>query len=175
LGCLNYVLQEGCRWDWFSNVTITICAVISALSGIGFAFRTLTSAQPIVDLRALANRNFSLGCLLSFVTGVGIFCLTCLTVLFLGRVRGFIAWQDSGTMLWAGLFQLCAFPIFGLACFAISMWLFTPITNQWQLQEMLTPLAFRGVAVAFALASTTTLALRGLAPDRLPSASGLFA
>lgn len=40
---------------------------------------------------------------------------------------------------------------------------------------MLTPLVFRGVAVTFAVASTTTLALGGLAPDRLPSASGLFA
>jgi MFS transporter, DHA2 family, multidrug resistance protein len=96
-------------------------------------------------------------------------------------------WQ---TILWAGLFQVSAIPIyivlskhldlrwllmFGLACFGISMWLFTPITNQWQWQEMLTPLAFRGVAVTFALASTTTLALGGLAPDRVPSASGLFA
>ena len=124
------------------------------------------------------------------MTGVGIFCLTCLTVLFLGRVRGFIAWQNSDTILWAGLFQLCAIPIyvispsyvdlrwllmFGLACFGIAMWLFTPIMNQWRWQEMLVPLAFRGVAVAFAIASTTTLALGGFAPDRLASASGLFA
>jgi MFS transporter, DHA2 family, multidrug resistance protein len=190
LGCLNYVLEEGYRWDWFSDDTIRMGALISALSGIGFLIRTLTYAQPIVDLRAFTNRNFSLGCLFSFVTGVGIFCLTCLTVLFLGRVRGFIAWQNGNTILWAGLFQVSAIPIyimlskhldlrwllmFGLACFGTSMWLFTPITNQWQWQEMLTPLAFRGVAVAFALASTTTLALGGLAPDRVPSASGLFA
>ena len=31
--CLNYVLQEGYRWDWFSDPKISICAVISAVFG----------------------------------------------------------------------------------------------------------------------------------------------
>ena len=75
--------------------------------------------------------------------------MICLTVLFLGRVRGFIAWQNSHTIIWAGLFQLCTIPIyvvlsryvdlrwllaFGLVCFGIAWWLFTTITNQWQWQ-----------------------------------------
>jgi MFS transporter, DHA2 family, multidrug resistance protein len=65
--------------------------------------------------------------------------------------------------------------MFGLACFGIAMWLFTPIMNQWGWQEMLVPMAFRGVAVAFSIAATTTLALGGISRDRLASASGLFA
>src|SRR5262249_54074779 len=60
-------------------------------------------------------------------------------------------------------------------CFAISMWLFTPIMNQWGFKEMLLPLAFRGIAVPFAIASTVTLTMGNLPPDRLKSASGLFA
>jgi MFS transporter, DHA2 family, multidrug resistance protein len=31
----------------------------------------------------------------------------------------------------------------GLACFGPSMWLFTPIMNQWGFKEMLLPFAFR--------------------------------
>jgi DHA2 family multidrug resistance protein len=188
--CLNYVLQEGYRWHWFSDPKISICAVISALSGIAFILRTLTSEHPIIDVRPLADRNLSLGCLFSFASGAGILCMICLTVLFLGRVRGFIAWQNSHTIIWAGLFQLCTIPIyvvlsryvdlrwllaFGLVCFGIAWWLFTTITNQWQWQEMMMPLAIRGVAVTFTLAPATTLALGAVAPDRLPSASGLFA
>ena len=49
----------------------------------------------MVDLRALGNRNFALGCFLSFVTGVGIFTTIYLTPLFLGYVRGFSAWQTG--------------------------------------------------------------------------------
>src|ERR1700683_4457904 len=64
--------------------------------------------------------------------------------------------------------------MFGLSCFGISMWLFTPMMNQWGWPEMLLPLAFRGLATPFAMASTVTLALGGLPPERLKLASGLF-
>jgi len=167
-----------------------MCALIAGLTGAGFVARSLTYARPIVDLRAFANFNFCLGCWFSFVTGVGIFGLIYLTPLFLGHVRGFIAWQIGAAILWAGPFQLATVPIYGflasridlrlllmigLACFGLSMWLFTPIMNQWGLQEMLLPFAFRGIAVPFAIASTVTLTMGNLPPDRLNSASGLFA
>src|SRR5260370_40823503 len=57
----------------------------------------------------------------------------------------------------------------------LSMWMFKPIMNQCGLQEMLLPYAFRGIAVPFAMASTVTLTMGDLPPDRLKSASGLFA
>ena len=189
LGCLDYVLEEGARWEWFADDTIKVCAAISGLAGIGFIIRSLTYAHPVVDLRALAGRNFCLGCLFSFVTGIGIFGLIYLTPLFLGRVRGFLAWQIGGAILSAGLFQLAAIPIysllanridlrwllmFGLFSFGMSMALFAPMINQWGWEEMLLPLAFRGLAAPFAMASTITLALGGLPAERLKSASGLY-
>ena len=115
------------------------------------------------------------------MTGIGIFGLIYLTPLFLGRVRGFLAWQIGGAILSAGLFQLAAIPIysvlanridlrwllmFGLFSFGMSMWLFAPVMHQWGWEEMLWPLAFRGFATLFAMASTVTLALGGLSPDR---------
>jgi MFS transporter, DHA2 family, multidrug resistance protein len=124
------------------------------------------------------------------VTGIGIFGLIYLTPLFLGRVRGFIAWQIGGAVLSGGLFQLAAIPVytilakrvdlrwllaFGLFSFGMSMWLFTPIMNQWGSDEMLWPLAFRGFATPFVMASTVTLALGGLPLERVKSASGLYA
>jgi DHA2 family multidrug resistance protein len=136
------------------------------------------------------SRNFCLGCWFSFVTGIGIFGLIYLTPLFLGRVRGFIAGQIGGAILSAGLFQLAAIPVYtilakrldlrwllalGLFSFGMSMWLFAPIMNQWGSDEMLWPLAFRGFATPFVMASTVTLALGGLSLDRVKSASGLYA
>jgi MFS transporter, DHA2 family, multidrug resistance protein len=189
LGCLEYVLEEGPRWDWFGDATIRTCAWISGIAGIGFVIRSLTFARPVVDLRALANRNFSLGCWFSFVTGVGIFGTVYLTPLFLGRVRGFDAWQIGTALLSAGLFQILAVPIYatvanrvdlrwlmmiGLTCFGVSMWLFTPVTNDWGWRELLLPQAFRGLAQQFSVAPIVTLTLGSLPPDRLRSASGLF-
>jgi MFS family permease len=108
LGCLDYVLEEGARWDWFGDYTIRSCAWISGLAGIGFIIRCLTFSRPVVDLRALASRNFALGCWFSFVTGVGQFSMIYLIPAFLGSVRGFISWQIGVAMLSAGLFQLSA-------------------------------------------------------------------
>jgi DHA2 family multidrug resistance protein len=140
-------------------------------------------------LRALAVRNFSLGCWFSFITGVGIFGTVYLTPLFLGRVRGFDAWQIGTALLSAGLFQFLAVPIYGLlanridlrwlmmfelACFAMAMWLFTPLTHDWGWRELLLPQAFRGFAQQFCVAPIVTLTLGILPPDRLRSASGLF-
>jgi MFS transporter, DHA2 family, multidrug resistance protein len=62
----------------------------------------------------------------------------------------------------------------GLVCFGSSMWLFAPIMNQWGFKEMLLSFAFRGIVVPFAMASTVTLTMGNLPPDRLKSASGLF-
>jgi DHA2 family multidrug resistance protein len=189
LGCLEYTLEEGPRWDWFGDDTIRATAWISGIAGIAFIWRSLTYPQPVVDLRALKSRNFSLGCFFSFVTGIGIFATIYLTPLFLARVRGFSALQIGIAVFSTGVFQVLSIPLYtlctrfidlrwllmtGLACFALGMWNFAPITHDWGWQELLLPQAFRGFAQLFAVAPTVTLTLGGLPPDRLKLASGLF-
>jgi MFS transporter, DHA2 family, multidrug resistance protein len=189
LGCLEYTLEEGPRWDWFGDDTIRLTAWISLIAGLAFIWRSLTHAQPVVDLRALKSRNFSLGCFFSFITGIGIFATIYLTPLFLGRIRGFSALQIGLAVFSTGIFQVCAIPIytffarridlrwlmmFGLAMFTLSMLNFTPITHDWGWRELLLPQALRGFAQQFAVAPTVTLTLGGLAPERLKLASGLF-
>jgi DHA2 family multidrug resistance protein len=189
LGCLEYVLEEGPRWDWFGDGTIRAAAWISAIAGAAFIWRSLTYREPVVDLRALKSRNFALGCFFSFVTGIGIFATIYLTPLFLGRVRGFSALQIGMAVFSTGVFQVCAIPVytflarrvdlrwlmmFGLAGFTLSMWNFAPITHDWGWRELLLPQAFRGFSQQFAVAPTVTLTLGSLAPERLKFASGLF-
>jgi DHA2 family multidrug resistance protein len=189
LGCLEYTLEEGPRWDWFGDATIRTTAWVAVLSGVAFVWRSLTYANPVVDLRALKSRNFSLGCLFSFVAGIGIFATVYLTPLFLGRVRGFSAQEIGWTVFSTGVFQLMAIPVYtycarrvdlrwllmlGLACFGLGIWSFTPITHDWGWRELLLPQALRGFAQQFAVAPTVTLTLGGLAPERLRLASGLF-
>lgn len=189
LGCLEYTLEEGARWGWMGDDLIRTTALVSALAAAGFIWRSLTHANPVVDLRALKERNFALGCFFSFITGIGIFATIYLTPLFLARVRGFEALDIGLAIFSTGIFQVCAIPfytyfarrvdlrwllMFGMACFALSMWQFGPITHEWGWQELLLPQALRGFAQQFAVAPTVTLTLGSLAPDRLKLASGLF-
>jgi DHA2 family multidrug resistance protein len=112
LGTLEYVLEEGARWNWFDDSTITACAWIAGVSGILFILRSLTHAQPVVDLHAFGDRNFSLGCFLSFVSGIGIFSTIYLTPLFLGYVRGFSAWETGLAIFSTGTASLAGVPVY---------------------------------------------------------------
>jgi MFS family permease len=69
LGCLQYALQEGPRWDWLADRTIRAAVVISAVASVFFFWRVLTYHQPIVDVRAFLNRNFALGTFLEQLLG----------------------------------------------------------------------------------------------------------
>ena len=189
LGCLEYTLEEGPRWNWFEDETILTTAWIAGICGVMFVWRSLTFARPVVDLRALKSLNFALGCFFSFVTGIGIFATIYLTPVFLGRVRGFSALEIGTAIFSTGLFQVSAIPVytflarridlrwllmFGLSLFTLSMWNFAPITHDWGWRELLLPQAIRGFAQQFAVAPTVTLTLGGLEPNRLKLASGLF-
>jgi len=189
LGTLEYVLEEGSRWNWFDDRTIRTCAWVAAISGIVFVYRSLTFARPVVDLRALTNRNFSVGCFLSFVTGIGIFSTIYLTPLFLGYVRGYSAWQTGVAVFSTGLGSLAGVPVyvflarridtrwlmmFGLASFGLSMWSFSYITSDWSGHELFLPQVLRGFPQVFAVAPSVTLGLGSLPPERLKYASGLF-
>jgi DHA2 family multidrug resistance protein len=120
---------------------------------------------------------------------VGIFATIYLTPVFLGRVRGYGALQIGMAVFSTGAFQIMTIPIysyfanrvdlrwlmmFGLALFALSMWEFSSITNDWGAHELLLPQALRGMAQQFAIPPTVTLTLGGLPPARLKLASGLF-
>jgi DHA2 family multidrug resistance protein len=189
LGCLEYTLEEGPRWNWFSDSTIVATAWISAIAGLAFVSRTLMVANPIVDLRALKDRNFALGCFFSFVTGIGLFATIYLTPLFLGRVRGYSALDIGLAVFSTGVFQVLSIPLYaflanrvdlrwilmaGLALFAVSMWDFSPITHDWGGKELMLPQALRGIAQQLAVPPAVTLTLGGLAMARLKQASGLF-
>ncbi|HTV77663.1 MAG TPA: DHA2 family efflux MFS transporter permease subunit [Steroidobacteraceae bacterium] len=189
LGCLEYTLEEGPRWDWLDDPTITLTTWIAAIAGIGFIIRSLLHPRPVVDLRALKSLNYSLGCFFSFVCGIGIFSTVYLTPLFLARVRGFSALQIGYAVFTTGLFQVLSIPVytalarrvdlrwlmmFGLACFGVSMWNFAPITHDWGWRELLLPQGLRGFAQQFAVAPAVTLTLGALAPARLKFASGLY-
>ncbi len=189
LGTLEYVLEEGTRWNWFSDSTIRACSWIAGVSLVLFVLRSLTYRNPVVDLRALGHRNFALGCLLSFITGIGMFTTIYLTPLFLGYVRGFSAWQIGTAIFATGVASLLGTPayivlarkfdlrwlmMFGLASFGLAMYSFSFITHDWGAGELFVPQILRGFPQVFAVAPAVNLGLGSLPPERLKYASGLF-
>ena len=189
LGALEYVLEEGPRYEWFDDDTISVVAIVSALSAVVFFARVLTARVPIVDLRAFANRNFSVGSLFSFVLGIGLYGLTYLFPVYLAQVRGYDALMIGDTMFVSGLVMFATAPlagrlvekfdprfvlIAGFVFFAVGTWQMTYVTSDWDFWQLMWPQVFRGVGLMFAIIPVTNTALGTLPVDRVKNASGLF-
>jgi MFS transporter, DHA2 family, multidrug resistance protein len=189
LGALEYVLEEGPRYDWFEDQTIAMAAVVSATSAVIFFARVLTARQPIVDLRAFADRNFALGSIFSFVLGIGLYGLTYLYPIYLSQIRGFNALMIGQTLFISGATMFLTAPLvgrlmtrvdarymlaFGFAVVALSNWQMTWLTKDWEFWQLFVPQLLRGFGMMFAIVPITNISLGTLPPERLKNASGLF-
>jgi DHA2 family multidrug resistance protein len=75
LGCLQYVLDEGERYDWFNDTHIAATAIIAAISLAAFVYWELRAVKnPIVDIGILIrNRTVAAGCLLAMALAFSLF------------------------------------------------------------------------------------------------------
>jgi DHA2 family multidrug resistance protein len=189
LGCLEYALEEGPRWDWLSDHTILAAVVVSSIAAAFFFWRVLTYRQPIVDLRAFTNRNFTLGSFYTFVVGAGMYGTTYLIPLFLAQVRGFSSLQIGETVVVTGLAQMAMSPIspllarkmdlrlmlsIGIGLFAVAMYLTAGLTNQAGFAELFVPQVVRGISLMFCYIPANMIALSSVPQDKLKNAAGLY-
>ena len=185
LGSLEYVLEEGPQYEWLQDTSVAVCAV----SAIAFFYRVLTAEEPIVDIRAFTDRNFGIGCLISFCIGIGLYGLTYMYPRYLAEVRGYSALMIGETMFVSGITMFLTAPIVGrlmqkvdmrliiatgLVIFALGSWQMTWITRDYDFYELLVPQILRGIGMMFAMVPTNNIALGTLAPERVKNASGLF-
>ena len=189
LGSLEYVLEEGNNKDWFSDEHIVMGSLAVAVGAIVFFWRAFRVPFPVVDLRAFANRNFAFGSVFSFVMGIGLYGLTYLYPLYLGRIRGYDSLMIGETMFVSGLAMFCTAPIAGMMSsrldprvmmmmgfggFALGTWTMTQLTADWDFYELLVPQILRGVSLMICMVPINNVALGTLPPDRIRNASGLF-
>ena len=188
LAALEIGLKEAPGRGWTSLV-VTGLLFLSLASAVGFVRRSLADEAPVVDLTTLRDRNFAIGCGLSFVLGIGLFGSVYMMPVFLALVRGHDALQIGEIMLVTGVAQLVTAPIavvlerridariltsFGFLLFAVGLGLSAFQTEQTDFSQMIWPQILRGSSVMFCLLPPTRLALGRLESARVADASGLF-
>jgi DHA2 family multidrug resistance protein len=188
LAALEIALKEAPLRGWDSGFALGPLA-LSFASSLGFVRRTLGASRPIVDLSTFADRSFTIGCILSFVLGIGLFGSVYLMPVFLAFVRDHNALEIGKIMLVTGVVQLLIAPIAvaleqrldarlltaaGFGLFALGLGLSGLQTPQTDFDAMFWPQVIRGLAIMFCLLPPTRLALGHLDASRVPDASGLF-
>jgi MFS transporter, DHA2 family, multidrug resistance protein len=185
---LEIAIKDAPKQGWTSPISIALVALF-LISATLFVSRTLRSDNPLVDLSSFARRNFSIGCLLSFVLGMGLYGSVYLIPIFLAYARSHNAFDIGTTMLVTGLTQLIFAPVaagltrrvderlltgLGFAVFGVGLGLSAHQTTTTDFNEMFWPQVVRGAAIMFCLLPPTEFALGELAPEAIPDASGLF-
>ncbi|MCC6919638.1 MAG: DHA2 family efflux MFS transporter permease subunit [Alphaproteobacteria bacterium] len=189
LGTFQYVLEEGAKNEWFRDAEIRNLAAVSLIAGALFFWRTLTREDPLVDLSPFANRTFALATIGAFIVGVGLFGITYLLPLYLGRVQQFSS-MEIGQYLWVtGLFMFMTAPTTGMlanridlryiAAFGFLMligsaYFLTELTAESDFWNIFVPQAMRGVGLMCTMMGVQTIAIQALRPDQVKGASGLF-
>lgn len=186
---MQYVLEEGNGDGWFDDATILWLAVLALLTGVAFIWRQLTYWQPIVSLAPFRDRNFTLGIIMTFVTGVSLFGGTFLMPIFLGQVRGFSSAEVGNTMLVSGLTMFLSAPVAGrlvrmvdariamIGGFALAAWsiqLGARVTDEWGFNEFFLLQVGRGLGTMIAMIAAQQMSVASLPVTMMKDASGLI-
>jgi len=96
LGCLQIMLDRGEDNDWFGSPFIRLFAALAAVGISGAIVWLITTKKPIVNLRAFADRNFAVGCVMIFGFGAVLYSSAVLLPQLAQQRLGY-------TATWAGL------------------------------------------------------------------------
>jgi DHA2 family multidrug resistance protein len=188
LATLELVLKEAPKRDWHGAFVYGFAA-ICLIAGAIAIWRSLYSAHAFVDLRRFRERTFTLGCILSFVLGLGLYGSVYLLALFLGLVREHSPLDIGKIMLVSGAVQILAAPIsawlelkvdprlltaLGFSVFAAGLIANGFETASTDFDGLFWPQVLRGASVMLCILPATRLALDTLAQSEVADGSGLF-
>jgi DHA2 family multidrug resistance protein len=189
LACLQTVLEEGNKDDWFGSPFIVRLSVIAAVSLSAFIVIELRVAHPLLNLRLLARRNFGLGVLANFLLGTALYGSVFILPVYLSRTQGYNSEQIGFVLAWTGLPQLVLIPLvprllrrfdarlvigFGFVLFAASNFMNVEITADTAADQLLWPNIVRAIGQALVFAPLSGIATAGMEALNAGSASSLF-
>jgi DHA2 family multidrug resistance protein len=189
LGTLQLVLDKGQESDWFATTWVCWTAAISTLALIGFILRELKNREPIVHLQVFADRNFSVGTLVTGVYGFVLYASTAMLPLFLQTMLGYSALQSGlsisprgfgamASMVAAGLLvrsvDARVLMAFGFALLGYSTWLLGQINLAIGMSSVIMPNVLSGFAMGFVFVPLTTMTLSRLPKQEMGNATGIY-
>jgi MFS transporter, DHA2 family, multidrug resistance protein len=189
LGCLETVLEEGNKDDWFGSPLILRLTIVGAVSLALFVYVELKRSAPLLQLRLLTRRNFGFGTCANFVFGFSMFGWIYLIPQYLSRLQGYSSQEIGGVMVWLGLPQLLLIPfipkivqriqpyvlvILGYSLFMGGSLLAMRLSDDFSGPQFLASSLVRALAQAMTMAPLSAIAIAGIGLEHAGSASALF-
>jgi MFS transporter, DHA2 family, multidrug resistance protein len=195
LSCLQYVLEEGRRDDWFSDPLITRLAIIAGCCLAGMVAWELSprNPAPVVDLRVLKNRDLSSGLFLFVSLGFGLYGGVYLFPLFAQTLLGFTPTATGLALLPGGIATAVSALIcgrilngprplldprlligIGVIIFVASMWKMGHLTTAAGEEDVRWALTLRGLGLGFLFTPINNAVYGNVDPGIAQQAAGLI-
>ena len=190
LGLLQIVLDRGQRADWFASPWVVCATVVSALGFVTLAYRELHFSDPIIDLRILKERSFTIAVVI--ITGMSfvLFGSLLLNPVFLQELMGYNAWKAGLVQAPRGLGSMTSMMIvgqlartwvdtrkfigIGFTLISIALWAMSGWNLQVSMWAVVWPTAIMGLGLGMIFPTASAAALSGVARERMGYASSLF-
>ena len=188
LACLLTGLSNGQREGWESDFILTMFA-ISATGGIGFLLWELHTPQPLVDLRVIANGQFTCAATVACMFGMGLFGSVYLVPLFVQTVQGYTPYTSGLLLMPAGLMLGLFMPLggwmsdrmpartlvmSGLICFVLSAYWLAQVDVNSGFWMVAWAVVLSRIGLALIKPSLNVTALKSLRPELLTQGAGMI-
>jgi MFS transporter, DHA2 family, multidrug resistance protein len=188
LACAQFVLSTGQRSDWFDSETIVLFTVIGVAAGAYFIWSQLRAARPFVNLRIFGTLSFGVGCLITVVSGFGLYGINLVTPLFFQGPLGLPAY-DTGIYLLQGSIATAVLIPFvgpitrrvdarivigvGLVMFAAGAWMMGSLNADAGYWDIFVPRVLQGLALGLLFVPLVAVTLSEIAPHVISDATGI--
>lgn len=189
IAAMQYFLDRGQEDDWFGDNLIRWCFVLMIVGLIAFIVWEFVHPKPLVNLRALANRNLALGSMLIFMLGAAIYSLTTVLPVFFQTLMGYDATSAGLAVSPRGLGSVVAAIGTGLilakvdarkvvACgffvLAASTFVMGRLTLDISPTTLFWPILFGGLGMSMVFIPLSQVALGTVPQSEVGNASGIF-
>ncbi len=189
LATLQTVLEEGNKEDWFGSELIVQLSIVAAVSLTLFLIIEFRSANPLLNLRLFARRNFAFGILANTMLGIALYGSAFVLPIYLARIQGYNSEQIGMVLAWTGIPQLLLIPLVprvmklvdvrlliavGFALFAASNFMNVYMTGDYAADQLFWPNVIRAIGQALVFAPLSVVATAGIERENAGSASALF-
>jgi DHA2 family multidrug resistance protein len=189
VGALQVVLDKGQDEDWFSSAFITRLSILTLIGLAAFILRELRTAEPMVDLRVFADRNFAVATLTIALVSAVLYSSAALLPQFLQSLLGYTAQLSGWAISPRGFGVLCATPLvgyllsfmdgrklimFGLFLIAVSNYMLGRLSLEIGMADLVIANVVQGFGMGFIFVPVTTLSVSTLRTQQIGNATALF-
>lgn len=185
---LQYVLEEGGRYDWFEDRWISTFSVVAFIALAAFVVRELTAEVPVVNLALFADPVFLSGTLIGSLMFAMLMGSMFLLPIFMQELMGFTAMQSGMALMPRVIVMMLASPIvgkiynyvsarvlvaIGVVFYCLGAYQMSQFTLVMTSHDIVWAIVIQGFGFAFLFVPLTTTALSNVPRHKLSDATGL--